>query len=86
MRMITRTVETHVITSAMVGVVEGQVTTTELEKIIINNQTINDEKALKLVQKKFGKGNQYVILSIETSSKVLGIEYDLFLKHAKEIR
>lgn len=82
MKKVTRTIETHTIKSAEVKFENGQVITNELDPITVSNQGVNEEKALKLVQKKFGKTKQYVIVGIETSSTTYGLDYDKFMELA----
>ena len=60
-KMITRTFETHHIYGAKVEVENGVVITHDLEPIEIFNQGVNQEKAIKLLQKVYGKKNQYII-------------------------
>lgn len=85
MKKVTRTIETHVITPAEVKVENGQIVTTELPTVSVSNQGINEEKALKLVQKEYGKTKQYVILKIETSATTYGIDFDKFMELAEII-
>lgn len=85
MRAVKRTMERHVIHPAIVTVKNGMVTTEGLEPIDAIDTTINEEKALKLAQKTYGKKNQYVILGIDTFC----IEYEMtgeeFLAHARVV-
>lgn len=55
MKNVTRTIETHTINSAIVTMENGKIATTSLDPISISNVTMNNDKALKLVRKKYGK-------------------------------
>lgn len=85
MKKVTRTIESHTITPAKVKFEGGQVLTEPLEPIVISNEGINETKALKLTQKKYGKDNQYVITNIETTSTTYGIDFDKFMELAEVI-
>lgn len=85
MKKVTRTIESHKIMCAEVKFVEGQVETNELEPITISNQGINDAKALKVVQKKYGKEKQYVITGIETTQTTYGIDFAKFMELAEVV-
>ena len=85
MKKVTRTIETHTIKPAEVKVEGGQIVTNELPAIQVSNQGINEEKALKLVQKEYGKAKQYVILGIETKATTYGIDFDKFMELAEII-
>ena len=85
MKKITRTIETHTIKPAEVKVEGGQIVTNEMPVIQISNQGINEEKALKLAQKKYGKSKQYVILGIETTATTYGLDFDKFMELAEII-
>lgn len=85
MKKVTRTIETHKINPAKVRFIDGKVETTPLDPINVSNQSITEEKALKLVQKKYGKANQYIIISIESTETTYGVDFDEFMKIAKVI-
>lgn len=55
MKKVTRTIETHTINSATVTMENDKIVTIPLEPISIINVTMNNDKALKLVRKKYGK-------------------------------
>lgn len=85
MKKITRTIETHIITPAEVKVENGEIVTSELPTISVFNQGINEEKALKRVQKEYGKTKQYVILKIETTATTYGLDFEKFMELAEII-
>ena len=86
MKQITRTVTTFSIFASSVKVVDGKIETTDLSAIEMHDEaSCDDKKALKEVQKKYGKDNQYVIRSIERKDVVYGIDFDVFMKNAKII-
>lgn len=85
MKKVTRTIETHTIMCAEVKFEEGEIKTTELPSISISNQGINEEKALKLVQKEYGKDRQYVITDIQTTAKTYGLDFGKFMELAEVI-
>lgn len=85
MKKVTRTIETHTIKPAEVKVEGGQIVTNDLPVIQVSNQGINEEKALKLVQKEYGKSKQYVILGIETTATTYGLDFDKFMELAEII-
>lgn len=85
MKQITRTVTSTNIYASTVSFEKGTVVTTDLCCITVDNAKLDDKKALKVVQKKHGKDNQYVIRSIEYSEVTYGIDFDTFMKYATPI-
>lgn len=85
MRKVTRTIETHTINSATVTMENGKIATTSLEPISISNVTMNNDKALKLVRKKYGKNNNYVITGIDTKKVTYGLPFEKFMELAEVI-
>ena len=85
MKKVTRTIETHTIKSATVTMEDGKIVTTPLEPISISNVTINNDKALKLVRKKFGKNGNYVITEINTEKVTYGLPFEKFMELAEVI-
>ena len=86
MKQITRTVSEFTINAALVKFANGKVETTDLDAIVLKDETsCDDKKALKEVVKKYGKDNQYVIKSVEKKETVYGVDFDVFMKHAKII-
>lgn len=85
MKKITRTIETHTINSATVTMEDGKIVTTPLEPISISNVTMNNEKALKLVRKKYGKTGNYVITGIDTEKVTYGLPFEKFMELADVI-
>lgn len=86
MKMVTRTVETHIINSATVSMENGKVATEPLEPISVSNVTMNNDKALKLVRKKYGKNGNYVIKGISTLKETYGLPYEKFMELAEVIK
>lgn len=85
MKKVTRTIETHKITPATVSMKNGKLETTPLEPIEVSNVTMNEKKALKLVQKAYGKTKQYVITGIETTKTTYALDFEKFMELATPI-
>lgn len=85
MKKVTRTIETHVIHGARIKMENGEIKTEDLEPIELFNQGVNAEKALKLIQKVYGKKDQYVVKEIVTTANTYGIDFDFFMEHAEII-
>lgn len=64
MKTITRTVESSIIYSSRIHVTDGQVTLEELEPITVTYEKVNEEKALNIVKKFYGKKDNYAITKI----------------------
>lgn len=85
MKKVTRTIETHTINSATITMENGKIVTTSLEPISISNVTMNNDKALKLVRKKYGKNSNYVITEIGTKKVTYGLPFEKFMELAEVI-
>lgn len=87
MKLITRTFITSIIEVAKItGVDEtGVIKTEQLNPITVFNTKVDEVKAIKLAQKKYGKTNQYVILSISENEETLALELDKFLELAHSV-
>lgn len=85
MKKVTRTIETHTINSATVTMENGKIATSSLEPISISNVTMNNDKALKLVRKKYGGNNNYVITRIDTKKVTYGLPFEKFMELAEVI-
>ena len=64
MKTITRTVESSIIYSSRIHVTDGQVTLEELEPLTVTHEKVNEEKALNIVKKFYGKNDAYAITKI----------------------
>lgn len=64
MKTITRTVESSIIYSSRIHVTDGQVTLEELEPLTVTYEKVNEEKALNIVKKFYGKKDAYAITKI----------------------
>lgn len=64
MKTITRTVESSIIYSSRIHVTDGQVTLEELEPLTVSYEKVNEEKALNIVKKFYGKKDAYAITKI----------------------
>lgn len=64
MKTITRTVESSIIYSSRIHVTHGQVTLEELEPLTVTHEKVNEEKALNIVKKFYGKKDAYAITKI----------------------
>lgn len=82
MKMITRTIQTHVIHVAEIMMDGDKISAEPIGTVEVTNQTINNAKALKLAQKKFGKNKQLAISSVETKEVKYGVSIEEFMKHA----
>lgn len=81
-KQISRTFETHTINVATVELIGGEIKTVPCEPIVVFNQSINNDKAIKLAQKNFGKKQQYVVTGIETEQITYALDLDKFLEMA----
>lgn len=64
MKTITRTVKSSIIYSSRIHVTDGQVTLEELEPLTVTHEKVNEEKALNIVKKFYGKKDDYAITKI----------------------
>lgn len=85
MKKVTRTIETHTINSATVTMKDGKIVTIPLEPITISNVTMNNDKALKLVRKKYSKNGNYIITGIDTEKVTYGLPFEKFMELAEVI-
>lgn len=84
-KQITRTVKTYTIHASTVKSVDGKLETTEVTPVIIKDETVTEENAVKYVQKAHGKKAQYVVTEIEVSEVTYAVPFDVFMEHAKKI-
>jgi hypothetical protein len=84
-KLITRTFKTHTINAAKVAAKNGAVTTEPVAPVVVKDENITPETALRFVQKEHGKKDQYVILSIDTVEELYGIDVSVFLQYATKI-
>lgn len=85
MKKVTRTIETLTIKCASVTMENGNIKTTELEPVTVENVKLNNDKALATVRKKHGKNGNYVILGIDSTRVTYGVPYDKFMEIAEII-
>ena len=85
MKKVTRTIETHTINSVTVTSENGKIITKPLDPISISNVTMNNDKALKLVRKEYGKNGNYVITGIDTEKVTYGLPFEKFMELAEVI-
>ena len=64
MKTLIKTVESSIIYSSRIHVTDGQVTLEELQPLTVNYEKVNEEKALKVVKKFYGKKDTYAITKI----------------------
>lgn len=86
MKSITRTISTTTITPKKVSVVNGKVTTQEVDPVIVTGEKVDNEKALKLVRKEYGRDAQYIVTSVKEEENVYSIDLDTFVANAKIIK
>ena len=80
---ITRTFKTTTIYFAEVSYKDGALVMDPGSPIDVVNRTIKDnEAALKIVRKQYGKNGNYVITDMETTEKIMGCTVEDFLKIA----
>lgn len=82
MKKVTRTFETHKIFPATVKVENNQVVTEGLQPIVIFNETMDQEKALKFTRKHYGRSGNYVIMDIITTKDTYEMPVDKFIELA----
>lgn len=85
MKKVTRTIETHKIIPASVAMKNGKLEMTPLDPIEVSNVTMNEQKALKLAQKTYGKTKPYVITGIETTKTTYALDVEKFMELATPI-
>ena len=85
MKKVTRTIETHTINSVTVTSENGKIITKPLDPISISNVTMNNDKALKLVRKEYGKNGNYAITGIDTEKVTYGLPFEKFMELAEVI-
>jgi hypothetical protein len=86
MKSITRTISTTTITAKKVSVVNGEVVTQEVDTVIVTGEKVDNEKALKLVRKEYGRDAQYIVTSVKEEENVYSIDLDTFVANAKIIK
>lgn len=79
MKKITRTFETHTIFAEQVSFEQGKIITSPLEPISVFNETVTNDNALKLIRKKYGKNNNYIIKEIVTKRTTYSMDIDKFM-------
>lgn len=84
-KVFSRTIENSTIECASVRVENGQLVTIGLEPIMVEEGNVTNEKAIKLVQKTYGKTGQYVILDIVKTQEVYEISIDDLKKYGKKV-
>jgi hypothetical protein len=82
MKQVTRTVKTYHIYASTVKAINGEIQTTELSRVDVEDITVNEDNALKFVQKKYGKKEQYIIRAIEVDEVTYAVPFDVFMQHA----
>lgn len=86
-KSITRTISTTTITAKKVSVVNGEVVAQELDPVIVTGEKVDNEKALKLVRKEYGRDAQYVVItSVKDEENVYSVDLDTFVANAKIIK
>ena len=85
-KSITRTISTTTITANKVSVVNGEVVTQEVDPVIVTGEKVDNEKALKLVRKEYGRDAQYIVTSVKEEENVYSIDLDTFVANAKIIK
>lgn len=86
MKSITRTISTTTITAKKVEVVNGEVVMQEVSPIIVTGEKVDNEKALKLVRKEYGRDVQYIVTSVKEEENVYSLDIATFVENAKIIK
>lgn len=86
MKSITRTISTTTITAKKVEVVNGEIVTQEVSPIIVTGEKVDNEKALKLVRKEYGRDVQYIVTSVKEEENVYSLDIATFVENAKIIK
>lgn len=86
MKSITRTISTTTIMAKKVSVVNGEVVTQEVDPVIVTGEKVDNEKALKLVRKEYGRDTQYIVTSVKEEENVYIIDLATFVANAKIIK
>lgn len=86
MKSITRTISTTTITAKKVEVVNGEVVTQEVSPIIVIGEKVDNEKALKLVRKEYGRDAQYIVTFVKEEENVYSLDLVTFVANAKIIK
>lgn len=84
-KFVTRSVKTYKIYASIVNVSGGEIITTPLEPITVDTITVTPEKAIKLIQKTYGKKNQYVINEVIKTSITYALDTEKFMELAHEV-
>lgn len=82
-KMITRTFATHTIHALGIKT-EDPSTQIEVEPLVVNDPTMDAAKAVMLLMKR-DKSMMYIVTSIETNAKIMGMTEEDFLAHAVEV-
>lgn len=82
MKYIKRTLVDSVIFASQVRFENDQVVAVDLPHITVFNEIVDEEKAIKILQKKYGKLGQYAIRYIDTTERKYQISVEDFVKNA----
>lgn len=66
--------------------VNGEVVTQEVNPVIVTGEKVDNEKALKLVRKEYGRDAQYIVTSLKEEENVYSIDLATFVANAKIIK
>lgn len=86
MKSITRTISTTTITAKKVEVVNGEVVLQKVNPVIVTGEKVDNEKALKLVRKEYGRDANYIVTSVKEEKNVYLIDLATFVANAKIIK
>ena len=84
-KLITRSFSTSKVTAQIVAMKDGKIMPTDLPPIVMEGE-VSEETAMKKLQGIHGRTKSIIIVSIDVTSKLMGIPADVFLLHAKEIK
>jgi hypothetical protein len=81
-KLVTRTVKTYTIHADTVKMAEGKIVTESVKPVIVKDITVDDDNALKFVQKEHGKKAQYVVTKIDIDETTYAVPFDVFMQYA----
>lgn len=84
-KQVTRTIKTYTIHASTVKAVNGKIETTDVADITAEDQTVTEAVALRMVQKAYGKKDQYIIRSIDVDETTYAVPFDVFMAYAVKV-
>ena len=85
MKRITRTIETHTVYGATVAMVNGKLTTEDLDPVILSNVPYTEDRALREIRRAYGRTGSYVVLNHTTDKETYALPIEKFMELAELI-